>query len=120
MFTKISKIYKITNIQYPQWPLIILYAYRSSLDAAEKPFNIQHFQKQKYAICGETQHNGIKENSKICEETYAKKTYKPKFTCKTKFLQKFQIWKKKAVYLVQTCTTIKLALKVAQVIFLFF
>lgn len=73
------------SIQYPQWPLIILYAYRSSLDAAEKPFNIQHFQKQKYAICGETQHNGIKENSKICEGTYAKKTYKPKFTCKTKF-----------------------------------
>lgn len=66
MFTKVSNIYKITNIQYPQWPLIILYVYRSLLDAAEKPFNMQHFQKQKYAICGETQHNEIKENFKIC------------------------------------------------------
>ena len=45
--------------------LIISYPSRSSLEACEKPSNIQQIQKPKCFICGKTQNNGMNEKFRI-------------------------------------------------------
>ena len=60
----------------PYWPLVISYPFRSSLEAREKPSNIQQLRKQKCVICRKIQNNGILEKFRICEPARASKTLK--------------------------------------------
>ena len=59
--------------QYPEWSLIISHPFRSSLEAQEKPSNIQHFQKQKCVTCDKIEHNGIRERFRICAAPHVNK-----------------------------------------------
>ena len=55
---------------------MFLYPVRSSLQAREKPSNIQQFQKLKRVICGKIQNNGMLEKFKIFEPSRASKFLK--------------------------------------------
>ena len=100
MFIKIDDDCKITQIEYPYWPLIISYPFRSSLGAREKPSNIQQLQKEKCLICGKIQNNGILEQFRICQPSRASSN----FPSRLSFHKNCSFWEKKILYLMQTCT----------------
>ena len=55
----------------PYWSLIISYPFRSSLEACEKPSNIQELQKQTCVICGKIQNNEKIQKIRIYEPSRA-------------------------------------------------
>ena len=99
MFRKIDDDCKITQIEYPYWPLIILHPFRSSFGARKKP-NLQQLQKEKCLICGKMQSNGILEQFRICESSRASSNFPSRLI----FDKNCSFWEKKIVYLMQTCT----------------
>ena len=96
-----------------------MYPFRSSLEAHERPCSTQHVQKQKCIICGKTQHDWIREKFWICEAPCANKFLQTAIYLQDEVFTKIADLEKESSVFGADVTTIKLALKVPQVILLF-